>query len=81
MEREKSETEKEMKVKQFIAENNYSFKVLFDTDVVRKFDVSSIPTKFVIDKNGFIQFMSVGFAGDQEMISELQNQIEILQSN
>jgi thiol-disulfide isomerase/thioredoxin/DNA-binding protein YbaB len=81
MEREKSDAEKEIKVKQFIAENKYSFKVLFDTDVVRKYDVSGIPTKFVIDKNGFIQFKSVGFAGDQEMISELENQIEILQSN
>ena len=81
MEREKSDAEKEIKVKQFIAENKYSFKVLFDTDVVRKYDVSGIPTKFVIDKNGFIQFKSVGFAGDKEMISELESQIEILQSN
>jgi len=81
MEREKSDAEKEIKVKQFIAANKYSFKVLFDTDVVRKYDVSGIPTKFVIDKNGFIQFKSVGFAGDQEMISELERQIEILQSN
>jgi thiol-disulfide isomerase/thioredoxin len=81
MEREKSDAEKEMKVKQFIAENKYSFTVLFDMDVVRKYDVSGIPTKFVIDKNGFIQFKSVGFAGDQEMIQELENQIEILQSN
>jgi thiol-disulfide isomerase/thioredoxin len=81
MEREKSEAAKELKVKQFIAENQYSFTVLFDTDVVRKYDVSGIPTKFVIDKNGFIQFKSVGFAGDQEMISELESQIEILQSN
>ena len=81
MEREKSEATKELKVKQFIAENKYSFTVLFDSDVVRKYDVSGIPTKFVIDKNGFIQFKSVGFAGDQEMISELEHQIEILQSN
>jgi thiol-disulfide isomerase/thioredoxin len=78
MEREKSEAAKELKVKQFIAENKYSFTVLFDTDAVRKYDVSGIPTKFVIDKNGFIQFKSVGFAGDQEMISELEAQFNIL---
>jgi thiol-disulfide isomerase/thioredoxin len=81
MEREKSAATKEEKVKQFMAENKYSFTVLFDTDVIRKYGVSGIPTKFVIDKNGFIQFKSVGFAGDQEMISELENQIELLQNN
>lgn len=81
MEREKSEAEKETKVKQFIAQNNYSFKVLFDTDVVKEYKVSGIPTKFVIDKNGFIQFRSVGFAGDEEMISELEDQFEILLNN
>jgi thiol-disulfide isomerase/thioredoxin len=78
MEREKSETEKEMKVKQFITDKKYSFSVLFDTDVVNKYDVSGIPTKFVIDKNGFIQFKSVGFAGDYEMILQLEDQFEIL---
>jgi thiol-disulfide isomerase/thioredoxin len=81
MEREKSEAEKEEKVKQFIAQNKYSFTVLFDADVVRKYGVNGIPTQFVIDKNGFIQFKSVGFAGDQEMISEMENQLEILLSN
>jgi len=80
MEREKTEAGKEEKVKQFIAQNKYSFTVLFDTDVVRKYGVSGIPTKFVIDKNGFIQFKSVGYAGDQEMISELEDQFEILLS-
>jgi len=77
-EREKTEAEKEKKVKDFIAENNYTFKVLFDTDVVSKYEVSGIPTKFIIDKEGKIQFKSIGFSGEQKMISEMEAQFDIL---
>ena len=53
------ETNREQKVKDFIAKNNYSFHVLYDTpklenpdeyDVVSRYKVDGIPTKFVIDK-------------------------------
>src|SRR5690606_34974418 len=52
--------DREAKVKQFIADNQYSFNVLFDTvegegndfDVVGAYGVSGIPTKFIVDKNG-----------------------------
>lgn len=78
-EREKTEAEKEKKVKDFIAENKYTFKVLFDTDdIVTKYGVTGIPTKFVIDKEGKMQFKSVGFAGEQKMIAELDAQFELL---
>jgi hypothetical protein len=78
MEKGKTEAEKETKVKQFIAQNKYSFRVLFDTDAVKKYEVNSIPTKFVIDKLGFIRFISTGYEGEKEMISELEDQIGIL---
>jgi len=77
-ERMKTEAEKEIKVKQFITDNKYSFRVLFDTDAVNRYEVNGIPTKFVIDKKGLIQFKSDGFHGEQEMISELEDQFEIL---
>jgi len=59
-------------VKEFISINKYSFQVLFDTKpaggekfVAEKFNVSGIPTKFVIDKNGNIRFRFTGFSGDE----------------
>jgi len=77
-EKEKTEADKEKKVKDFIAQNNYTFKVLFDTDVVTKYEVTGIPTKFVVDKDGMIQFKTIGFSGEQKMISELDAQFELL---
>lgn len=78
-EREKNVAEKEQKVKAFIADNKYSFKVLFDdADIVGKYGVTGIPTKFIIDKKGMIQFKTVGFDGEQKMIAEMQAQFELL---
>lgn len=65
-------------VKEFIADNKYSFNVLFDTSegegndfkVVGAYKVSGIPTKFIVDKNGRIRFKAVGFTGSAE--AELQ---------
>ena len=70
--------DRETKVKQFIADNQYAFNVLFDTvegdgndfDVVGKYGVSGIPTKFIVDGNGRIRFKAVGFSGSAE--GELQ---------
>src|SRR3546814_504928 len=70
--------DREAKVKEFIADNQYSFNVLFDTvegegndfDVVSAYGVSGIPTKFIVDKNGRIRFKAVGYSGSPE--GELQ---------
>jgi thiol-disulfide isomerase/thioredoxin len=78
-EREKSVPEKEKKVKEFIAENKYSFKVLFDdADIVGKYEVTGIPTKFIIDKNGMMQFKTIGFNSEQKMITEMEAAFELL---
>jgi thiol-disulfide isomerase/thioredoxin len=78
-EREKSDAEKEQKVKAFIADNKYTFKVLFDDlDIVSKYEVTGIPTKFIIDKNGMIQFKTIGFDSEQKMISEMEAEFELL---
>jgi peroxiredoxin len=65
---------------EFIASKSYTFNVLMDLDnqVVTKFGVSGIPTKFVVDRNGKIRFKAVGFNGnDQELVDELSIMIEI----
>lgn len=75
--------EKEKNVYKFIKENNYSFTVLFDLEernksIAAQFGVEGIPTKFIIDKEGNIQFKEVGFNGEKEMMDEMIAQIDML---
>jgi len=69
--------EREALVRKFIEENKYTFRVLFDDNVVYKYGVDGIPTRFVIDKKGMIRFKSVGFEGSK-MLDEMTVQIEML---
>ena len=70
--------EREALVKKFMEENKYTFPVLYDEGFVEKYGVEGIPTKFVIDKKGMIQFKSIGFIGGPKMIDEMTLQIEML---
>lgn len=56
----------------FMKKNNYPFHVLMDEEnkVVETFKVSGIPTKFIIDKNQNIRFISIGLSGSPEHIAE-----------
>lgn len=74
------EAERPKSVKSFINSNNYSFPILLDdsTKFVERLGVESIPTKFAIDKEGKVQFVSVGFNGADEMLNEIDLWIEIL---
>ena len=76
--------DKEANASKFIEKNNYTFNVLMDNDnkVVGQFGVEGIPTKFVIDKEGFIRFKSVGFGGnDEELVQELKLMIDLAGAN
>jgi peroxiredoxin len=73
-------------VKKLIADNNYTFHVLMDekiadgrqAKVVSTFDVTGIPTKFIIDKNGNIRFKYVGYSGTPEkLVEEVTDMIEM----
>lgn len=66
------------KVKEFIETNNYTFTVLFDEDVVNKYGVTGIPTKFIVDRYGKLQFKKIGFDGESKMINEMEAQFEML---
>jgi thiol-disulfide isomerase/thioredoxin len=70
--------EREDLVKKFMAENKYTFPVIYDQGFVEKYEVEGIPTKFVIDKKGMIQFKSIGFLGGEKMIEEMTMQLEML---
>jgi len=71
---------REAAVKKFMADLKLTLPVVYDSGFVtaQKFGVEGIPTKFVIDRSGKIQFVNVGFNNGDEMVDELITQIEVL---
>ncbi|MBV8388398.1 MAG: redoxin domain-containing protein [Mucilaginibacter sp.] len=76
-------------VKKFIADNKYTFHVLIDeksadgrqAKVVTAYEVSGIPTKFIIDKNGNIRFKYIGYSGSADKIlDEVTDMIDMTQN-
>lgn len=72
-------------VTNFIAENNYTFHVLYDEmkdsskATVTAYGVKGIPTKVFIDKNGFIRFQSAGGSADVGVVlGEMVAKIELI---
>lgn len=66
-------------VEKFINDNKYTMPVLLDDDVAATNGITSIPTQFIIDKQGMLQFVGVGFEGPQ-MVETLSQKIEVLRS-
>lgn len=65
----------------FIKQNSYTFRVLMDdkNEVITKYKVSGIPTKFIIGKDGNIKFVAVGFSGNaDQMVDEISTMISML---
>jgi thiol-disulfide isomerase/thioredoxin len=58
--------------KDFMEKKNYPFYVLMDNEnkMVSDFEVSGIPTKFILDKAGNIRFKSTGFEGNTDALAE-----------
>jgi thiol-disulfide isomerase/thioredoxin len=58
--------------KDFMKKKNYPFYVLMDNEskMVADFEVSGIPTKFILDKEGNIRFKSVGFEGNTDALAD-----------
>lgn len=72
---------KKENAQQFLAKTKYPFHVLLDdqNEVIAKYKVSGIPTKFIIDKNGNIRFMNVGFSGNtDQMVDEISTMISMI---
>lgn len=73
------ETDPEKRTKQvssFIKEKGFSFQILMDEqkagayEVIRKYKVSGIPAKFVIDKAGNVRYALSGFTGGTDAAFE-----------
>jgi thiol-disulfide isomerase/thioredoxin len=74
------EADKYEEVRDFFKGKTFKMDVLMDTDdqVVKAYKVRGIPTKVIIDKNGIVRFVSIGFAGDEtKAINELQAMIDM----
>ena len=79
-------------IREFIAKNNYNFTVLLDAEnpgthkpdyiystYTKAFHFSGIPQKMIIDGNGRLRWMSVGFNGSpSELVDEISYIIELL---
>ncbi len=64
--------------KEFMERSKYPFHVLMDenNEVIEKYGVEGIPTKFIVDKNGNIRFKSVGLEGSEtEVLAEIDQMI------
>ncbi|KMT23244.1 TlpA family protein disulfide reductase [Clostridium cylindrosporum] len=62
-------------VKSFIDENKFNFNVLLDSnkDVAIKYNITSIPTSFFIDKEGNIIYKKIGAMNIEEMKSFIKS--------
>jgi thiol-disulfide isomerase/thioredoxin len=72
--------------RKYITDNKYDFHVLMDlkdaktgtNKVVESLNVTAIPTKFIIDKNGIIRFRLTGFeGGDDAAVEEISAMIQL----
>ena len=69
-------------IKPFMEKNNYSFDVLLGnlTPVSQAFGIEGIPMKFLIDRNGRIEFRHIGGDRDPKVIDDLSREIDELLS-
>lgn len=73
--------DKRKNAEEFLFRSKYPFHVLLDdkNEVVEKYKVQGIPTKFIIDGNGKIRFQSVGYSGvESEVLEELDQMIAMV---
>lgn len=67
----------------FVDDNKYTFPVFLDLkdEVVKKFGVTGIPTKFYIDREGRIQYKEVGYKSPEELKEYASTVIDLLLSD
>jgi peroxiredoxin len=65
--------ESEATVRKFMADNAFSFTVLLDTtgDTSRLYNISAIPTTYIIDKDGIIKSDHVGAFSSKAQIDQI----------
>lgn len=86
-ERQPTLEERKAEIKKLMTDNQYTFHVVLDNpkaenkqqyETVSAYEVSGIPTKFVLDKEGRVRFKAVGFDGNsQNLADDLSIMIEL----
>jgi thiol-disulfide isomerase/thioredoxin len=51
-------------VRPFLEKHGYSMAVAYDTNAAESYKVQGVPTTFIIDRDGVIQFRDLGFGGE-----------------
>ena len=54
-------------VRPFLEKNRYTIPVAYDDNAAKAFNVDGVPTTFIVDRNGVIQFSDFGFGGDDKL--------------
>ncbi len=67
-------------IQEFMTKKGYSFNVLLasGTDVQKQYGVEAIPTKFLIDKKGRIQYKHIGADPKEDIVAQLSKEIDEL---
>ncbi len=67
-------------IDKYMKEKGFSFNVLLGegTKVQENYQVTGIPTKFLIDREGRIQFKHVGYSAKSDVVAELSKEIDEL---
>jgi cytochrome c biogenesis protein CcmG/thiol:disulfide interchange protein DsbE len=70
-------------VKPYVTEHKVNYRVVLGNDSVTQLygGVDSLPTSFLVDRNGRIAFVHVGLAGKDEYQNEIQNLLGSAQTN
>jgi peroxiredoxin len=71
---------RETLVKRFMTDNKCTIPVAYDegSAVSSKYGIEGIPTTYVIDREGRIQFKTVGFSNGNDFVDDLTEQIAVL---
>ncbi|MGA9768645.1 MAG: redoxin domain-containing protein [Blastocatellia bacterium] len=65
-------------VRPFLEKNRYTIPAAYDDNAADAFKVEGVPTTFIIDRNGVIQFSDFGFGEDEHYIDRLVWRIDAL---
>jgi len=70
-------------IKKFMKEKGYSFNVLIAdaTNTQKDYEVTAVPTKFLIDKEGKIQFSHIGANPKEDAVEALSKELDELLKN
>ncbi len=78
-----NESSRIKKINDFLQGKGYRFRVLLDNkgknSVQRQYLTTGIPVKVVIDRNGVMQFKSIGYSGDlRKLVKQMETKINVL---